>query len=148
MYSSPQEFQKLVEQVLSRDIRSLRRRTNPKTSLVLADDEETTPGNDANLKSATQENGSLTQNSSSKEAIDFKTQFDSKGNEDEQFSDTNLVLYRLVLEGFIITYTVDDGHVIVHGTEISEPHSGIVRDCNQMTWAKVSKSNRILYNID
>ena len=143
MYSSPQAFQKLVEQVLSRDIRSLRQRINPKSSLPFPDEEETTPLNDSDLKALIQDNVSPEQISSRNEAIDFKIQLDPHGNEDEQFSNTDLVLYRLVLEGFIITYTVENGHVMVHGTEISGSRSSVVRDCNQITWAKASQSNQM-----
>ena len=141
MYSTPQEFQQLVEQVLSRDIRSLRQRTNPKSSSATTV-EESSPGNGADFtQTLTQDDESTEWNPSRNEAMEFKTQSYLQANEDGHFSNSALVLYKLALEAFIITYTVDNGHVLVHGIEISGSRSSLVRDCNQIAWVKVSESN-------
>ena len=142
MYSTPREFQQLVEQVLSRDIRSLRQRTNPKSSSATTD-EESSQGNGADFtQTLTQDDESIEWNPSRSEAIESKTQSHFQTNEDEQFSNSALVLYKLALEACLITYTVDNGHVLVHGIEIAGSRSSRVRDCNQITWVKVSESNQ------
>ena len=141
MYST-REFQQLVEQVLSRDIRSLRQRTNPKSSSAITD-EETSPGNGADLtQTLTEDDESTEWDPSRSEAIESKTQSHFQANEDGLFSNSALVLYKLALEACIITYTVDNGHVLVHGIEISGSRSSRVRDCNQITWVKLSESNQ------
>ncbi|KAH7441002.1 hypothetical protein KP509_03G020500 [Ceratopteris richardii] len=131
MYSSPEEFQALISQVLSRDIRSLRQRKHPRPSTSCAS------------VSIDEDHGQL----------DFLSSEDATAHswlesEDKSASEHNaynvmdavhdgLVVYRLTLEGVVISYIVDSGHVTVEGIDVPNSTSGSVRECNYSTWMKV-----------
>lgn len=147
MYSSPQELQKLIEQVLSRDIRSLRQRRNPHSSMpITSDDDEFTVGSNSvgsnsvvsdglEAKGRNRANGTVelnTRRGSVEGGLQSRTSLDHESNAKES------VVYRLILEGFMITYTVDCDRVMVHGAETSGSRSNTIRECNYLTWMKVA----------
>lgn len=94
LYSSPQEFQLLLEQVLSRDIRSLCQRQRPHNAAMndldleyRAPEVEDGPGNASHMKSGKPQGEEVT--------------------------------YYLVLEGIRVAYTVNHGQVLVTGANLT-----------------------------
>lgn len=137
MYSSPQELAKLIEQVLARDIRSLRQRKNPQVSMPSPDDDDNLmEENDSAWSISIQ-----TRLQGTKSLEERKPTLDHGGTKkDESHQNQTSVVYRLIIEGFTISYTVDDGHVFVHGAQVLGSRCSTLRDCNYSTWMKVTES--------
>lgn len=137
MYSSPREFQELLEQVLSRDIRSLRQRKNPQLSTPISSvNDEALEEHDL----VSNEDGLIEDNRSDSETKRATLKHDIEEVEKDSDSNDKVVVYKLILEGFVISYTVDCGHVVVFGVEILRSKCGAVRECNHSTWKKVAGS--------
>ncbi|XP_059636173.1 uncharacterized protein LOC132278400 isoform X1 [Cornus florida] len=106
LYASPDEFQSLVKQVLSWDIRSVSQRSRPHNSLVKTEDGETVD-----------------------HALDLDNYPDeASDNGFEQVSSflSGDIIYHLILEGLDVSYRVDsDGHVLVEEVTLSshQPNS-------------------------
>ncbi|KAI5054599.1 hypothetical protein GOP47_0029744 [Adiantum capillus-veneris] len=128
MYSGPEEYQELVEQVLSRDIRSLRQRKNPQVSMPM----------DSFNDQALQEDDCVSNEDTLLDPEEKGTTL-KYGNEEVK-KDSEAVVYKLTLDGLIISYTVDCGHVVVHGVENLSFDCNTVRECNYTIWKKVAGS--------
>lgn len=95
LYSSPEEFHNLINQVLAWDIRSLSQRTRPHNSIINTENGATIGTNDADTN----------------DWVDEAT----NGLENRAVSvSPSEVIYHLILEGFNVSYRIDfDGNVLV-----------------------------------
>lgn len=148
MYSSPEEFQTLVQQVLTRDIRSLRQRHNPYKSNSSFQDEDTSFAGQGHPHS-------LECDVAGSEDVFVVAQGGHPCNEDREYhlgksiagfrqgktglSNTNpdIVVYHVILEGIDIAYTVENGQLLVQGASVSSTKTIVACECNYGIWARV-----------
>ncbi|MCO5583465.1 hypothetical protein L7F22_037376 [Adiantum nelumboides] len=128
MYSGPEEYQDLLEEVLSRDIRSLRQRKNPQVSTLI------NSANNEALKDSDFD--------PSEDRIIEDPEEERTNDSEEVKKDSKTVVYKLTLDGFIISYTVDCGQVVVLGAESLSSKCSTVRECNYTMWKKAAGSKR------
>ncbi|XP_027369051.1 tRNA (adenine(37)-N6)-methyltransferase isoform X1 [Abrus precatorius] len=114
LYASSSEFQSLIKQVLSWDIRSLSQRNRPHDTLLKKD------------------NGELLGNTSD---VDERQDETTLLHEREQNAlNSNEVIYHLILEGLNVSYRIDhDGNVIVENISTSAVLDN-KPTCNFLTW--------------
>ncbi|KAF1887645.1 hypothetical protein Lal_00040699 [Lupinus albus] len=115
LYASPGEFQSLIKQVLSWDIRSLSQRNRPHDAL------------------SKKENDELLSNTSDVDEHQDETAF---VHEREQNSlNSKEVIYHLILDGLNISYKIDqDANVIVESVSNSDTFDNSSNSCNYLTW--------------
>lgn len=133
LYSSPNEFQILIEQILSRDIRSLSQRLRPrKTTFGYSNmDISEDSGNWTYISqdNCINEDGYST-------AI---TSAASNERESLSHSDKDIVEYHIIVEGIDVSYTID-GHanVVIHQAALTnDVKNGSVHECNHTIWSNV-----------
>ena len=133
LYSSWMEFQGLLKQVLSRDIRSLSQRQKPHNAILSALNEQyLNAPKDVNFDTLEKaldnaENFDLaillTDADQPAPAVD-KTQYAEASTYDVEYQETerdDKVVYHLVLEGVDISYTLlEDGKVVVEGASLTK----------------------------
>ncbi|PON52945.1 TsaA-like domain containing protein [Parasponia andersonii] len=118
VYASPDEFQSLIRQVLSWDIRSVSQRNRPRDSFIQT------------------ENGKcLERPSDSEDRQDDKEETRDHGSELASLSSEDII-YHLILEGLDVSYRVDfDGNVIVEKVSQSSTISKTNQNRpNYLTW--------------
>ncbi|CAL0330381.1 unnamed protein product [Lupinus luteus] len=115
LYASPAEFQSLIKQVLSWDIRSLSQRNRPHDAISKKENDEPLP------------------NTSDVDEHQDETAFE---HEREQNSlNSNEVIYHLILDGLNISYKIDqDGNVIVENVSNPVTFDNSSNSCNYLTW--------------
>ncbi|KAK7291905.1 hypothetical protein RIF29_07448 [Crotalaria pallida] len=115
LYASPVEFQNLIKQVLSWDIRSLSQRNRP---------------HDAHSK---KDNDEVLGHASDVDEHQDETAFVSE--KDQNSVSSKEVIYHLILEGLDISYKIDhNGNVIVENVSTSSILDSISNSCNYSTW--------------
>ncbi|XP_061347506.1 uncharacterized protein LOC133293010 [Gastrolobium bilobum] len=115
LYASPVEFQSLIKQVLSWDIRSLSQRNRPR---------------DALLK---KENDELLGNTSDVDEHQDETTFVHE--REQNPLNSKEVIYHLILEGLDVSYRIDhDGNVNVEKVSTSAVLDNKLNSCNYLTW--------------
>ncbi|XP_052199974.1 uncharacterized protein LOC127806618 isoform X3 [Diospyros lotus] len=98
LYASPDEFQSLIKQVLSWDIRSISQRSRPHNSLVNTENGTKIGANSLDLGNDGDEGAA------------------NSGNEEASSGD---IIYHLVLEGIDVSYSIDsDGNVLVKNAKL------------------------------
>lgn len=103
LYASPDEFQSLIKQVLSWDIRSLSQRSRPHNRLAHLENGDRVDDDTEDLVDGLDESASFTKG----EGVSL-----SSGD----------VIYHLILEGLNVSYRIDfDGNVLVEQV-IRSPH--------------------------
>eukprot|EP01018_Ginkgo_biloba_P007105 Gb_24489 [translate_table: standard] len=132
LYSSPNEFQILIEQILSRDIRSLCQRMRPHKS------------NFDFLEMALNAHGGVryqrcTRQESCRDEFDESATITApETNRREILAGSSKdVVYNLILEGIIVSYTIDDQSnvVIQYATLSSDSECNSAHECNHMIWS-------------
>ena len=115
LYASTSEFQSLIKQVLSWDIRSLSQRNRPHDTLLK------------------KENDELLGNTSD---VDEHQEETTLVREREQNAlNSNEIIYHLILEGLDVSYRIDhDGYVIVEKISTSDVQDNKPNFCNYLTW--------------
>ncbi|KAJ1433532.1 YaeB-like, N-terminal domain [Sesbania bispinosa] len=115
LYASPGEFQSLIMQVLSWDIRSLSQRNRP---------------HDALLK---KENDEVIGDTSDVDEHQDETAFVCE--REQNFLNSKEVIYHLILEGLDVSYRIHhDGNVIVEKVSTSAVLDNKPNSCNYLTW--------------
>lgn len=109
LYASPDEFQSLIKEVLSWDIRSVSQRNRPHDSLVKI-------GNS--------------------NALGNTSDLDDDQDEEQVPIPSESILYHLILEGLDVSYRIDcNSNVIVEKAKISSEFSSSNRSrCNYLMW--------------
>ncbi|XP_071722874.1 uncharacterized protein [Rutidosis leptorrhynchoides] len=115
LYATPEELQRLIEQVLSWDIRSVSQRTRPHSSIKAGNSEES--GNTSDLD-------------------DYQDEEASDHGNKESDSTSREVLYHLTLEGLDVSYRIDcNGNVIAERVAVSSDVQNSKQNrCNHSTW--------------
>ncbi|CAJ1944957.1 unnamed protein product, partial [Sphenostylis stenocarpa] len=114
LYASPGEFQSLIKQVLSWDIRSLSQRNRPHDTLLK------------------KENDELLGNTSDVDEHQNETPLVHE--REQNALNSNEVIYHLILEGLDVSYRIDhDGNVIVENISTAVQDSK-PNFCNYLTW--------------
>lgn len=144
LYSSWMEFQGLVKQVLSRDIRSLSQRQKPHNAILSALNEQylnapkdtsSDPLQQALENAENFDQTSVYAGADQSVLIDDKTE-DAETSTFEKFERDDKVVYHLVLEGVDISYTLlEDGKVLIEGaslTKVLKPPAS--RDFDPRNW--------------
>ncbi|KAL5775149.1 hypothetical protein ACOSP7_012706 [Xanthoceras sorbifolium] len=116
LYASPDEFQRLIKQVLSWDIRSVSQRNRPHDSIV---------------KMA---NGNALDNTS--DLDDEQDEETSGGKSDRNPIPSESIIYHLILEGLDVSYRIKgNGNVIIERVTFSSDISyGNQNRCNYLMW--------------
>jgi len=133
LYSSPNEFQILIEQILSRDIRSLSQRLRPHKTTFGYSNMDIYEDND-NRTYISQDN-CIDENGYSTALTSVVT------NERESLShcDNDIVEYHIIVEGIDVSYTID-GHanVVIHRAALTnDVRNGSARECNHNIWSNL-----------
>lgn len=133
LYSSPNEFQILIEQILSRDIRSLSQRLRPHKTTFGYSNMDIYEDND-NRTYISQDN-CIDENGYSTALTSAVT------NERESLShcDNDIVEYHIIVEGIDVSYTID-GHanVVIHRAALTnDVRNGSARECNHNIWSNL-----------
>lgn len=133
LYSSPNEFQILIEQILSRDIRSLSQRLRPHKTTFGYSNMDISEDND-NRTYILQDN-CIDENGYSTALTSAVT------NERESLShcDNDIVEYHIIVEGIDVSYTID-GHanVVIHRAALTnDVRNGSARECNHNIWSNL-----------
>lgn len=144
LYSSWMEFQGLVKQVLSRDIRSLSQRQKPHNAILSALNEQylnapkdtsSDPLQQALENAENFDQTSVYAGADQSVLIDDKTE-DAETSTFEKIERDDKVVYHLVLEGVDISYTLlEDGKVLIEGaslTKVLKPPAS--RDFDPRNW--------------
>lgn len=162
LYSSWMEFQGLLQQVLSRDIRSLSQRLKPRNAMLSAlneqylnapqdysfdplqnavDNAESFDQTNAltGLDQSTSSLHGLDQSTSSIHGLDQSTSsihFGELSAYDEKIERDDKVVYHLVLEGLDVSYTLlEDGKVLVEGAALTKAlKPAASRDFDPRNW--------------
>ncbi|XP_057839211.1 uncharacterized protein LOC131049196 isoform X1 [Cryptomeria japonica] len=129
LYSSPYEFQVLIEEILSRDIRSLNQRTRPHRAISDYLDVDSNGCSDMSKNICRDE-------------VDESATFTfmaENGKESSTSSAQDNVLYHLILEGIEVSYTIDDhaNVVIYHAQSSSDLRENSAHECNHMIWSNI-----------
>ncbi|KAK7329843.1 hypothetical protein VNO77_24023 [Canavalia gladiata] len=115
LYASPGEFQSLIKQVLSWDIRSLSQRNRPRDTLLK------------------KENDELLGNTSEVDEQQDETTLVYK--KEQNALNSNEVIYHLILEALDVSYRIDhNGNVIVEKVSTSTVLDNKPNSCNYLTW--------------
>lgn len=139
------EFQGLLKQVLSRDIRSLSQRQKPRNAILSALNEQylNAPKEEGssdllqtaidNAESFDQSNVIVTDLDQSTSSIHFD---ESSASQDEKVERDDKVVYHLVLEGVDVAYTLlEDGKVVVEGAALTKAlKPAASRDFDPRNW--------------
>lgn len=133
LYTSPNEFQILIEQILSRDIRSLSQRLRPHKTTFGYSNMDTYEDN-GNWTYISQDN-CIDEN-------DYSTAITSVvTNERESLShcDNDIVEYHIIVEGIDVSYTIDGfANVVIHRAALTnDVRNGSVRECNHTIWSNL-----------
>ncbi|KAM5553994.1 hypothetical protein ABKV19_025964 [Rosa sericea] len=113
LYASPDEFQNLLKQVLSWDIRSVSQRTRPHESFI------------------TSQNG----NHSNDLSDDYQDEEASSPGNEQPPQSSGDIIYHLILEGLDVWYRLCDGNVVVEKvTEASTVIKSNQKRCNYSIW--------------
>eukprot|EP00249_Psilotum_nudum_P009112 c21717_g1_i1 orf=199-1581(-) len=148
MYSGPKEFQKLIRQVLTRDIRSLNQRHKPHNSTMIVFHEshvttgdietflsgsETTEDDNAKCDGYVDGGKFNATTAGAPFEMQLTTGF-KRPTSDFNYDD---IIYHMILEGIKIDYSVDCGKVVIRSAELSHIWSAAIPECNYALWAKV-----------
>ncbi|XP_020231326.1 uncharacterized protein LOC109811887 [Cajanus cajan] len=115
LYASSGEFQSLIKQVLSWDIRSLSQRNRPHDTLLKRENDEIL-GNTSDVDEHQDETTLVLE----------RQQNDLNSNE---------IIYHLILEGLDVSYSIDhDGNVIVEKISTFAVQDSKPNFCNYLTW--------------
>lgn len=133
LYSSPNEFQILIEQILSRDIRSLSQRLRPHKTTFGYSNMDISEDND-NRTYISQDN-CIDENGYSTALTSAVT------NERESLShcDNDIVEYHIIVEGIDVSYTIDGyANVVIHRAALTnDVRNGSARECNHNIWSNL-----------
>ncbi|RDX80414.1 tRNA (adenine(37)-N6)-methyltransferase [Mucuna pruriens] len=115
LYASPGEFQSLIKQVLSWDIRSLSQRNRRQDTLLK------------------KENDELLGNTSDVDEHQDETTLVHK--REQNALNSNEIIYHLILEGLDVSYRIDHGgNVIVEKISTSDVQDNKPNFCSYLTW--------------
>ncbi|KAK7265312.1 hypothetical protein RJT34_32930 [Clitoria ternatea] len=115
LYASPGEFQSLIKQVLSWDIRSVSQRIRPHDTLLK------------------KENNELLANTSNVD--EYQDETTSVHDREQNALNSNEVIYQLILEGLDVSYRIDhNGNVDVEKVSIPTVFDNTANSCNYLTW--------------
>ncbi|KAL1335318.1 hypothetical protein HN51_064238 [Arachis hypogaea] len=116
LYASPSEFQRLIKQVLSWDIRSLSQRNRPHDALSKSDNNDEMLVNTSDVDEHQDDRAFLHE-------------------KDQNSVDSKDIIYHLILEGLDVSYRIDHhGKVNVEKVSPSSFLDKISNSCNYLTW--------------